>query len=232
MEYPILFVSLGPGDPELITLKGLKALQSADYIFCPSAISPEGKTISRSADALKQLAIPSQAIRSFHLPMNKNRSLALQAYEEVYEACKLFQSKGKRIVVVVEGDTGLYSPLYYVFDRLKKDEIPVEQIPGIPAFIAAGALAGFPIMTREERLMIVRGMITCEELESYLTHKTVVAIIKLPQCAEVIRPFIKQHPEYTYHYFENVGTGKEYYSSDSEKICKRKYPSFSLMIIK
>ena len=36
MKYPVLFVSLGPGDPELITLKSLKALQAADVIFCPA----------------------------------------------------------------------------------------------------------------------------------------------------------------------------------------------------
>lgn len=232
MEHPVLFVSLGPGEPELITLKGLKALQAADYIFCPSTTSAEGKVISRSAEVLKQLSIPSQIIRSFHLPMNKNRSLAFRAYDEVYEACKLFQSKGKRIVVVAEGDAGLYSSLHYIFDKLKKDEVPVEQIAGIPAFIAAGALAGLHIVQQEERLAVVPGIITQDELETYLAQKTVVVIMKLSQCTEVIHQFIKRHPEYTYHYFENVGTAKEYYSADAENICKKKYPYFSLMIIR
>lgn len=232
MEHPVLFVSLGPGEPELITLKGLKALQAADYIFCPSTTSAVGKVISRSAEVLKQLSISSQVIRSFHLPMNKNRSLAFRAYDEVYEACKLFQSKGKRIVVVAEGDAGLYSSLHYIFDKLKKDEVPVEQIAGIPAFIAAGALAGLHIVQQEERLAVVPGIITQDELETYLAQKTVVVIMKLSQCTEVIHQFIKRHPEYTYHYFENVGTAKEYYSADAENICKKKYPYFSLMIIR
>lgn len=232
MEHPVLFVSLGPGEPELITLKGLKALQAADYIFCPSTTSAEGKVISRSAEVLKQLSIPSQVIRSFHLSMNKNRSLAFRAYDEVYEACKLFQSKGKRIVVVAEGDAGLYSSLHYIFDKLKKDEVPVEQIAGIPAFIAAGALAELHIVQQEERLAVVPGIITQDELETYLAQKTVVVIMKLSQCTEVIHQFIKRHPEYTYHYFENVGTAKEYYSADAENICKKKYPYFSLMIIR
>lgn len=232
MEHPVIFVSLGPGDPELITLKGLKALQTSDYIFCPSTTSPQGKAFSRSAEVLKQLGIPSQVIRSFHLPMNKNRSLAFQAYDEVYEACKLFQSKGKRIAVVAEGDAGLYSSLHYIFDKLKKDGIPVEQIAGIPAFIAAGALAGLHIVQQEERLLILPGIVTHEELETRLAQKTVVVIMKLSQCTEVIHQFIKQHPEHTYHYFENVGTEKEYYSGDAEEIRKKKYPYFSLMIIR
>lgn len=232
MEHPILFVSLGPGEPELITLKGMKALQAADYIFCPSTASPSGKVVSRSANILKELSIPAQAIRNFHLPMNKNRSLAFQAYDEVYEACKLFQSKGKRVVVVAEGDAGFYSSIHYIFDKLKKEGIPVGQIAGIPAFIAAGALAGLHIVQQEERLTVVPGVVTAAELETYLKQKTVIVIMKLSQCTETVHQFIKQHPEHVYHYFENIGTEKEYYSCDPDEVAGKKYPYFSLMIIK
>ena len=45
MSYPICFVSLGPGDPELITLKGLKALQNADCIFCPETRTTSGRIL-------------------------------------------------------------------------------------------------------------------------------------------------------------------------------------------
>ena len=49
MSYPICFVSLGPGDPELITLKGLKKLRQADIIYCPATISKSGQLLSRAA---------------------------------------------------------------------------------------------------------------------------------------------------------------------------------------
>ena len=49
MSYPICFVSLGPGDPELITLKGLKKLRQADIIYCPATISTSGQLLSRAA---------------------------------------------------------------------------------------------------------------------------------------------------------------------------------------
>ena len=50
MSNPVIFVSLGPGEPELITLKGLKALQSADCIFCPETRTTSGRILSRAAD--------------------------------------------------------------------------------------------------------------------------------------------------------------------------------------
>ena len=48
--FPVIFVSLGPGEPELITVKGLKALQTADCIFCPETLAKDGNRVSRAAD--------------------------------------------------------------------------------------------------------------------------------------------------------------------------------------
>ena len=56
--FPVIFVSLGPGEPELITVKGLKALQTADCIFCPETLAKDGNRVSRAADILLQLDIP------------------------------------------------------------------------------------------------------------------------------------------------------------------------------
>ena len=77
---PIQFVSLGPGEAELITLKGLKALQNADCIFCPETPVRDGHSLSRAADIMLRLDIPANRIRRFSLPMSKQRTDALNAY--------------------------------------------------------------------------------------------------------------------------------------------------------
>ena len=51
-RYPVRFVSLGPGDPDLITLAAYKALQKCDLIYYPTTISPSGKTLSRAEDIM------------------------------------------------------------------------------------------------------------------------------------------------------------------------------------
>ena len=83
---PIQFVSLGPGEAELITLKGLKALQNADCIFCPETPVRDGHSLSRAADIMLRLDIPANRIRRFSLPMSKQRTDALNAYDQVYAA--------------------------------------------------------------------------------------------------------------------------------------------------
>ena len=88
MNHPIHFVSLGPGDPELITLKGIKTLQKADIIYCPATQGKHG-IISRATDILKAIEVDESLIHPFILPMSKERTDALNAYNELFLMPKL-----------------------------------------------------------------------------------------------------------------------------------------------
>lgn len=229
---PILFVSLGPGEPELITLKGLKALQAADYIFCPETQTKEGRTLSRAADIMQQLDIPERSIQRFPLPMSKQREKAFNAYDLVYsEAVKLY-SEDKKVCIVAEGDAGFYSSIHYIYEKLQSENIPVAHIAGIPAFIAAGALGGLHIASQEERLTVIPGITTAEEIEKLIRENSAIVIMKLSQCTDEVHRCIRLHPEYSYHYFENVGTPNERYLNDIKQIAALRFPYFSLLIIR
>ncbi len=230
--YPITFVSLGPGEAELITLKGLKTLQSADRIFYPATISKDGVQTSRALDILSELDIDANKLVPFHVPMSKDRSLAIDAYNAVSEEIKKQYKTGQRICVVAEGDSGFYSSIQYIFDNLSDSDFPVERIAGIPAFIASGALAKIHIVKQEEELNVVPGIISASDLKERIESGKVVVIMKVSQCAEAIKECICEKLDATYHYFENVGVdGKEYYTKNTSDILDRKIPYFSLMII-
>lgn len=232
MSSPVIFVSLGPGEPELITLKGLKALQNADCIFCPETHTANGRTFSRAADILQALDIPEGLLSRFALPMNKNREQAFAAYDKVYADASQLYKKNKKVCIVAEGDAGFYSSVHYIFDKLQADSIPVQHIAGIPAFIAAGACAGLHIASQEERLTVIPGITTAGEIEKHMEERTTVVIMKLSQCAAEVHHCIHLHPEYAYHYFENVGTANEIYSNNSSLIDERTFPYFSILIIR
>lgn len=230
--YPVIFVSLGPGEPELITVKGLKALQIADSIFCPETQTRDGRTLSRAADIMHQLDISADSIRRFPLPMSKQREKALAAYDQVYEETTLLYKEGRRVVIVAEGDAGFYSSIHYIYEKLQTTGIPVEHVAGIPAFIAAGARGGLHIASQEERLTVIPGITTAEEIEQLINGKSAIVIMKLSQCTDEVHRCIRLHPEYTYHYFENVGTPDEKYTHDIKQIEALRYPYFSLLIIR
>ena len=230
--FPVIFVSLGPGEPELITVKGLKALQAADCIFCPETLSKDGKRVSRAAGILLQLGIPENMLCRFPLPMSRQRENALSAYDRIYSEASALRQQGKKVCIVAEGDAGFYSSIHYIYEKLQADGIPVDHIPGIPAFIAAGALGGLHVASLEERLTVIPGIATVEDIERLTSENSAIVIMKLSRCTDEIHRCIRLHPEYRYHYFENVGTPAERYINDSKQIAALRFPYFSLLIIR
>lgn len=230
MSHPVRFVSLGPGDAELITLKSLHALQQADIVYYPSTVMKTGKKTSRAATLLRELGIW-ESIRPFSLPMSKDRTQAMAVYRTAFQEIQQEQQAGKRIAVAVEGDASIYASIHYVLDFLEESGAPVEQLPGIPSFIAASAAAKLHLISQGERLVVIPGNVTSDELDTYLNHHHVPVIMKLSQCADTVRNYMKCHPEYGYHYFENVSTAGEYHSYCREELKEKKFPYFSLMII-
>lgn len=230
MNTPVTFVSLGPGDPELITWKALKSLQAADVVFCPATQLRE-RTSSRAMDILQALDIDRAKIETFYVPMSKDRTKALESYRAVTGRIIDAHNTGKMIVVTAEGDAGFYSSIHYISDNLREVGIPVLRIAGVPAFIAAGALANLHVVKQEEKLLVVPG--TADEDMLRLHFKTVqtIVIMKPSQCEEAIKVMCTD-PHLTFHYFENVGLpDKEYYTSDTEAILARTFPYFSLLVI-
>lgn len=164
MTYPISFVSLGPGEPELITVKGLRQLQKADIIYCPATRNRQRETISRAADIVRALEINETAIHCFILPMSKDRTEAWKVYDTLYNEAATQYVEGKQIVIVAEGDAGFYSSIQYLYDKFTDAGIAVQRIAGIPAFIAAGALAGLHIVKQEEQIVVIPGTPSAAEL--------------------------------------------------------------------
>ena len=231
MTHPISFVSLGPGEPELITVKGLKQLQQADIIYCPATRNKQGTSLSRAADIVRALEIDETAIHCFMLPMSKDRTEAWMVYDALYNEAADRYRNGQRIVIVAEGDAGFYSSIQYIYDKFTKAGIAVQRTAGIPAFIAAGALAGLHIVKQEEEIVVIPGTPSADELSEKITAGYVIVIMKLSQCVEAVYECIRRHPQAQFHYFENVGTDKEYYTSDKQIITQKSFPYFSLMII-
>lgn len=226
------FVSLGPGDPDLMTLKAHKTLHESDVIFCPATKGRNGSTVSRSASIVCSAGIEEGKIRTFEVPMCKDRSRVKKIYDETAEAIIAYSNQGKAISVVAEGDAGFYTSIQYMFNKIQDSGITTKRIAGIPAFIAAGAAAGIHIAKLDESLTVVSKLHSEEELSGILSHSENAVIMKLPLSADVLRHFISLHKEFDYHYFENLGTEEEYYTHEPADIIRRDFPYFSLMIIR
>lgn len=161
---PILFVGAGPGDPELITVKGMKALEEADLVIYAGSLVPE--------KVLEWSRPESEKINSAFLNLEEIVNGMANAYEE-----------GKKVVRLHTGDPSLFGAIREQIDELKKREIPFEVIPGITAAFAAAAVMGleFTIPEVSQTIIFTRAagrtpVPDDESLEKLASHRTSMAI--------------------------------------------------------
>ena len=225
MKKPVSFLSLGPGDPELLTLKVVKTLREADIVVIPSTAGR-----SRAAEIIREWCDEGRMYR-YELPMQKDRSAVRKIYDDICQQVVAWYNEERRIAIVVEGDVSIYASIHYVLDELKRMDIPVIQQPGIPSFIAAAAMADLSLVSGQQRLVVLPGDADDETLKRLLASNHVVVIMKLSQCAEALKDFLRQHPAVVCHYFENVGTAETFHTSVCDVILSRQIPYFSLCIL-
>ena len=227
---PVHFLSLGPGDPELLTLKAVRTLRDADIVLLPATRTAEGQLVSRAQGIVSQWVAESRQ-RLYALPMSKDRQAAQTVYDTICRDAADGCQAGQRVVIVVEGDVSIYASIHYVLERLKSAGIPVAQSPGIPSFIAAAASAGLSLICQQERLVVLPGDADIEVLRRLLTGRHVVVVMKLSQCQQVLKDYLLQYPAAVCHYFENVGMENEFHTTDHDVIVARRMPYFSLCIL-
>ncbi len=239
-KYMVAFISLGPGDPELVTMKSLKLLRKADVVWVPAtdgALSHAKDNtfseahVSRAAQIISywDIKVP---IKTFPIPMTRDGKEAMAMYDRMCQELYLLHQERQRVVVAVEGDVSIYASIHYVADRLTAMGIPVTQVPGITSFIAAAATARLSLVSHEERLLVVPGDVTDVELANLMRNNHTLVIMKLTKCEAAVKLFMMHHPNHAYYYFEDVGCETEFCSSDPEWITRHEFPYFSLMIIK
>ena len=234
MSYRITIVSLGPGDSELITLKGLNSLREADYIFCPATVRSDGTMLSRAQEILAELGISSSGICLFPVAMNENRRYATDDYADVARMIAEKYRAGYKIVLTAEGDAGFYSSSAYVSDILKAQGISVERIAGVPAFIACAASENIRISEQDEETTVITYLASAEELITRIGEGRTLVLMKASRFESLVKEALKVAPDNAiFHYFENAGiASKQFYTCRRGEILTRRFPYFSLLLIR
>lgn len=128
-------VGVGPGDPELITLKAVKILTASDVIAAPLKGSKTGLAFQIAEKAVPEIG--TKEILPLDFPMTKDRNVLTKAHEAAAERIEMLIREGKTVSLITLGDPTLYSTCSYVMDRVSGKGYPVEYVCGVPSFCAA-----------------------------------------------------------------------------------------------
>lgn len=224
-------VALGPGDPELITIKALKCLQSADVIFYPTTVNSKGIKSSMAYKVLAFLDIDLAKLKPVEVAMKYDRSEVQKAYFQLAKDCIGYCQNGKNIAVVSEGDISFYSTFAYLLGDFKSAGVDYDMIPGVPAFILAGSLGKFPICTQTDKVIVVPEVADKEELLRHVIANETIVLMKVSKIKNWIASFLADN-QLSFFYGEYMGTDKEFTTSKIEEVKQRVIPYFSIIIIK
>jgi len=183
-------VGLGPGDPELVTLKAARIIGTADVVAYHSGT--HGRSIARSI-AVELLPIgvieealvyPVTTVRSEH--PGGYRAAMVDFYDKSAARLAVHLRAGRTVVVLCEGDPLFYGSYMYLHDRLSA-LFETEVVPGVTSVSAAAAAAGKPLVRHEDVLTILPGTLPGPELARRLADTQAAAILKLGRTFPAVR---------------------------------------------
>lgn len=146
-------VGVGPGDPELMTLKAVRLIRETEVAALPGAV-PEQTTAYRIAvQAVPELA--EKELAAVYMPMTHDREALAASHRDGAKKLESYLEQGKNVVFLTLGDPTIYSTFSYIQALVKSHGYSTELVSGIPSFCAAAARLGLPLAEWNEALHIL-----------------------------------------------------------------------------
>ena len=175
-------LGVGPGDPDLITLKALKILQAAPVLAYPAPDTGDSLARSIVSPHLKgnQQEIP------IRMPMVNARFPAQEVYDWAANEIGAHLDGGSDVAVLCEGDPFFYGSFMYLFGRMSP-RYDVQVVPGVSSLMACATTLGAPLAARNDVLTVLPATLDADALGERLKDIEAVAIIKIGRHFEKVR---------------------------------------------
>ncbi|WP_028648124.1 precorrin-2 C(20)-methyltransferase [Nocardiopsis sp. CNT312] len=183
-------VGVGPGDPELITLKAARLISGADVVAYHAGVGKESNARRTAADLIPHTAVeerltyPVTTGTTDH-PGGYEGALA-DFYTESAARLAAHLDAGRDVVLLSEGDPLFYGSYMYMHDRLSQ-RYETRIVPGVPAFTAAAAVAESPLARQTDVLTVLPGTLPEAELARRLADTDAAVIMKLGRTFPAVR---------------------------------------------
>jgi precorrin-2/cobalt-factor-2 C20-methyltransferase len=221
-------VGVGPGDPELLTLKAHRLIAHADVVtFLENADghSQAADIAAASIQAGAGLRLP------IYMPMNRDRALANAAYDDAAQRISEQLSAGRDVVFLCEGDPLFFGSFAYLMARLA-DRFHCEVVPGISSINAAAARSKTPLAMLAESFAVLSGRHAPAELLTALERHDTVVILKAGQARpQILAALGEAGRQADARYLEFVGRPNERIVEDVRQLEAGPGPYFSLFLV-
>lgn len=230
MNAQFIGLGVGPGDPELITLKAHRLMQNADVV---SYLANE-KGSSQARDIAQHSLAGSKAGQieiPVPMPMKNDRTGANRAYDLAAEKIRTVVSEGKIVVFLCEGDPLFFGSFSYLLDRLQ-DEMTCAIVPGISSVHAASSALKLPLSMLKESVAIINGRHSDEKIRQTLQQHDSIIIMKAgPYRPKILAALADTGRSEEARYLEYIGRDEQIIVDDVSQLGDDKGPYFSLFVV-
>ena len=227
-------VGLGPGDPELVTVKAARLIGAADVVAFHSA--RHGRSISRSIAApyLRDGQLEEHLVYPLTVQTTDHPGGYQGAIDDFYaeSAARLAAhlDAGRDVVVLAEGDPLFYGSYMHMHKRLA-DRYPCEVVPGVTSVSAAAAVLGKPLCERDEILTVLPGTLPADELAARLADADAAAVMKLGRTYRNVRDAFERAGRLDEAFYVERATTTEQRLAPLAEVDPDSVPYFSLALL-
>ncbi len=158
-------VGVGPGDPELLTVKAIRLIKACDVLAIPHRDPEKCFAYGIAKGAVPE--IEAKPVLCVDMPMTHDQTAREAAYEAGAEAITNELDCGRTVVFLTLGDPSVYSTFAYLAKRVQEKGYEARRVPGVPSFCAAAAALGEPLCTDREELHLIPGGANAENALAY-----------------------------------------------------------------
>lgn len=218
MKGKLYAVGVGPGDPELLTLKAVKVIKNADFIACPESKGEPGVAYCIAQSAVPE--IESKELLLLEFPMREGD--IKEFHQKAADRIILRLSEGKNVAFLTLGDPSFYSTFFYVADIIANRGYDFEIINGITSFSAVSSKLKLPLSLGDESVMITSG--------EFVDFEGTLVILKAGNKLKEIKEKVSSSGK-TAYMAENCGMENERIYEDLDSI-PDEAGYFSIIVIK
>ena len=176
MKGKLYGVGVGPGDPELITIKAKRILDNAHFIAIPKTAVDKG---SLALSIAQNIIGKEKDVLELLFPMSYDEKLLEKSWSEAIDKIRERLDEGKDVAFITLGDPTVYSTYIYIHKTLKQEGYDTQIIPGITSFCASAARVGISLAENKETIAIVPSSYECENLDDILDSFDNIVLMKI-----------------------------------------------------
>ncbi len=230
MKGKLIGIGVGPGDPELLTLKAIKKIQQAQVIIAPCSRFEED---SVALNIVKEYIQEDTIINKMIFPMVHCQETLQKAWQQNVEEIVEKLERGQEVVFLTLGDSMIYSTYIYIMKSIKEAGYRVESVPGITSFCAVANHMNVSLAEGEEGLSIIPFKNNEVLLENALREGNNVVVLKPSHNPKALASLLEKYGlQESFVMCSKCGQEEEETTTDIKVLKESKIPYLSTVIIK